>query len=287
MPRAAVAQFTGSVHREENIAAVRRLAATAAERGVNLLCFHELASTIYPPFAEDPALFALAEPEDGPSVEAARATARETGLVIVYPFFEKDGARYYNSAIAFGPRGERLLKYRKVTIPAARLLPGASEQYFFSPGDLGFPVTDTPFGIRLGVIICYDRNLPEPARCASLAGAELLFVPVTTLPVVRPWWELLLRARAVENVVFVGAASRVGEDRGGAPGARYIGESLLIDPHGEVIGHGSATDEELVCADLDLGLLERQRRRWTFFADRRPDQYGALSAEARVLAPGG
>lgn len=285
MPRAAVAQFRGSRHWEENLVAVRRLATCAAEAGVNLLCFHELANTIYPPFAEDPALFALAEPEDGPSVEAARAVARETGLVVVFPFFERDGEHYYNSAVVLGPRGETLTKYRKVSIPVSRLLPGASETWFFRPGDLGFPVVDTPFGVRLGVIICYDRNLPEPARCAALNGADLLFVPVTTIEVTRPWWELLLRTRAVENVLFVGAASRVGEDRGGAPGAPYIGESLVIDPRGEVLAHGSPTEEDLVWADLDLDLLARQRKRWTFFASRRPEAYDVMGVPVRVATP--
>lgn len=285
MARAGVAQFTGSTDWEENIAAVRRITHRAAEAGVNLLCFHELASTIYPPFAEDPGLFRLAEPDDGPSVEAARAVARQVGLVMVYPFFERDGARYYNSALVFGPRGETLAKYRKVSIPHSRLLPGASERYFFQPGDLGFPVVATPFGVRLGLIICYDRNLPEPARCAALNGADLLFVPVTTIQVTRPWWELLLRARAVENVLFVGAASRVGEDRGGAPGAVYIGESLLIDPRGEVLAHGSPTGEDLVWADLDLDLLARQRARWRFFDARRPEEFAVMHEPARAASP--
>ena len=110
MPKAGVAQFAGSTHWEENIAAVRRLAAKAAESGVNLLCFPELANTVYVPFVEDRALFRLAEPESGGSVAAARAIARQYELVLVYPFFEKDGDNFYNSAIVFGPRGEKLTK---------------------------------------------------------------------------------------------------------------------------------------------------------------------------------
>ena len=278
MPRAGVAQFTGSINWEENIAAVRRLSLRASEAGVNLLGFHELASTIYPPFKEDPALFKLAEPDTGPSVQAARAIARECGLVMVYPFFENDNGRHYNSAIVFGPKGETLTKYRKATVPYSRLLPGASEAWYFRPGDLGFPVVDTPFGVRLGLIICYDRNLPEPARCVGLNGADIMFVPVTTVPVTRPWWELLFRARAVENVMFVAAPSRVGEDRGGAPGAFYYGESLIVDPRGDVIAHASATQEDLVWADLDLDLLAKQRKRWTFVQSRQPDAYRVITA---------
>jgi predicted amidohydrolase len=214
MPKAGVAQFSGSVKWEENIAAVRRLAGKAAEAGVNLLCFPELASTVYVPFVEDRALFALAEPEGGGSVTAASAIARQHELVLVYPFFERDGDDFYNSAIVFGPHGEKLAKYRKHTIPSSRLFAEASEQFYFSQGDLGFPVVATPFGIRVGVIICYDRNLPEPARCAALSGAELLFVPVTTTELARSRWELLLRARGRErHVRRRGKSGREGQGR--------------------------------------------------------------------------
>jgi predicted amidohydrolase len=73
------------------------------------------------PFIEDRALFALAEPEDGESVTAARSIARENEMVLVYPFFERDGDNFYNSAIVFGRRGEKLTKYRKHTVPSSRL----------------------------------------------------------------------------------------------------------------------------------------------------------------------
>ena len=277
MTRIAVAQFTGSRQWEDNIAAVERLAARGAEAGARIVCFHELASTVYLPFAEDRQLFALAEPVSGPSVSAAREIARRNEQVLVYPFFERDGERYYNTAVVFGPRGDTLLKYRKTSVPSSRLLPGANEQWFFQPGDLGFPVAETPFGIRLGVVICYDRNLPEPARCVALNGADLIVVPITTTTLVRPWWEIILRTRAVENIVYVAAPSRIGEDKGGAPGAAYIGESLIVDPRGEILAHASATEEDIVCADLDVEFLRRQRQQWTFFRDRRPDLYGALS----------
>ena len=279
MPRVAVAQFSGNVDWRENIAAVRRLALRAAEAGAGFVCFPELASTIYPAFTNDPELFRLAEPEDGPSVTAARAIAREAGLVLVYPFFEREGDHYYNSAVVFSGDGQRLTKYRKNTIPSGlgRLVgTGGSEEYYFRPGDLGFPVVQTELGYKLGLNICYDRNLPEPARCVALNGAELLCVPVTSTQRARSRWEMLLCARAVENVMYVAAPNRVGVDQGGAPGEFYFGESLIINPRGEIVAHASATEEDVVWADLDRDLLERQRKNWVFFTDRRPDQYAAI-----------
>ena len=279
MARVAVAQFSGNVDWRENIAAVRRLALRAAEAGAGFVCFPELASTIYPAFTNDPELFRLAEPEDGPSVTAARAIAREAGLVLVYPFFEREGDHYYNSAVVFSGDGQRLTKYRKNTIPSGlgRLVgTGGSEEYYFRPGDLGFPVVQTELGYKLGLNICYDRNLPEPARCAALNGAELLCVPVTSTQRARSRWEMLLCARAVENVMYVAAPNRVGVDQGGAPGEFYFGESLIINPRGEIVAHASATEEDVVWADLDRDLLERQRKSWIFLTDRRPDQYSAI-----------
>ena len=279
MARVAVAQFSGNVDWRENIAAVRRLTLRAAEAGADFVAFHEVASTIYPAFTNDPEFFRLAEPEDGPSVTEARAIAREAGLVLVYPFFEREGDRYYNSAVVFGRDGETLTKYRKNTIPSGlgRLVgTDGSEEYYFSRGDLGFPVVPTDLGVKLGLNICYDRNLPEPARCAALNGAELLCVPVTSTQRARSRWEMLLCARAVENVMYVAAPNRVGVDRGGAPDEFYFGESLIINPRGEVVAHASATEEDVVWADLDLDLLERQRKNWIFFTDRRPDQYAAI-----------
>jgi N-carbamoylputrescine amidase len=284
MPKAGVAQFTGSANWEENIVTVRRLTAKAAEAGVNLLCFPELANTVYVPFIEDQSLFRLAEPENGESVSAASAIARQHEMVLVYPFFERDGDKFYNSAIVFGPRGEKLTKYRKHTVPSSRLFEAATEQFYFRQGDLGFPVVSTPFGVRVGVIICYDRNLPEPARCAALNGAELLFVPVTTTERARSRWELLLRARAVENVMFVAAANRVGKDKGGAPDAFYFGESLIVDPRGEIIGHGSASQEDLIVAELELEHLRKQRLSWRFFEDRRPNEYTPLTRASSTFA---
>jgi N-carbamoylputrescine amidase len=279
MIKVAVGQFSGSRAWEENIEAVRRLTAKSAAEGANLICFPELCNTVYVPFVEDPALFALAEPETGGSVSAATAIARQHEMVLVYPFFEKDGQRFYNSAIVIGPHGEKLMKYRKHTVPSGKyLFSTASERYYFKDGDLGFPVVETPFGVRVGIIICYDRNLPEPARCAALNGAELLFVPVTTNERSYSRWELLLRARAVENIMYVAASNRIGKDKDGAPACFYFGESLIVNPRGEVIGRANKTGEDVAVSELDLDLLKKQRKTWYFFADRRPEEYRAITS---------
>ncbi len=276
--RAALAQFTGSYATEKNVAKASALAREAAGNGAHIVCFPEICNTVYLPWEEDARHFAQAEPESGSSVTTMRAVARETGITIVYPFFERDGDHYFNAAVVIDPDGGIQGKYRKASVPHARLLPGASERFYFTPGDLPYRVFDTPFGFRFGIIICYERNLPEPARCVALAGADLLLVPVATTALVRPWWEVLLRAHAIQNVMYVGACNKVGPDEDGAPGTDYFGTSLMIDPRGDVVAQGSDTAEEIVYMDLDLDLLARQRAQWTFFEDRRPDLYGAITA---------
>ena len=119
-----------------------------------------------------------------------------------------------------------------------------------------------------------------------MTETDLMFVPVATVKATRPFWELFLRARAVENHMFVAAASRIGEDRGGAPGAFYYGESLIIDPMGEIKAHGSATSEDLVWADLDLEVAMRQRKRWSYFQARVPDAYAPINAPVSKIYSG-
>jgi beta-ureidopropionase len=276
MTRVALCQLPGSRDREKNSSAAEELVRGAADRGARLICLPELANTVYMPFVNDESFFGQAEPLDGPSVRLMQSVAADTGTMVVYPFFERDGDRFYNSTITIGPDGTHAGHYRKASIPTQGLYPDGSEQYYFSPGDRPLQVIETPWGFSFGVVICYERNLPEPARCLGLMGADLLLVPVATVDVVRPWWELLLRAHAVFNIFYVGACNKVGVEEGGAPDQAYFGSSLAVDPRGEILAVGSATEPGVVLFDVDREVLDRQRQRWSFVSDRRPDLYGPL-----------
>lgn len=275
--RVALAQLQGSADRAEAVSQAVSAVADARRAGAALVVFPEVASTVYPPWDDDPDRRDLAEPADTGSLPAVCEAARRHGIAAVWTTYEQDGQRRYNTAFTIDPAGDVVSRYRKTSIPTRGLFPAGSEQFYFDPGDLPLSVVDPGIGLRVGVLICYERNLPEPARCLALAGADLLVVPVATVDVVRPWWELLLRASAVQNVCFVAACNRVGIDRGGAPDTSYFGSSLVIAPDGEVLALGSDSGAELVLADLDLELLARQRERWSFLTDRRPELYGALT----------
>jgi beta-ureidopropionase len=288
MVKLALAQFSGHRDKELNVRTAERMARNAASRGANIICFPELCTTIYFCYENNPEYFSWAEPVPGPSVDRMRRVARETGTVIVYPLYENDRGDLYNCAAVIGPNGELLGKYRKSSIPQIlRTVSGgetpADERFYFREGNLGFPVFPTPFGVTLGILICYDRHFPEAARVLGLQGAHLLLVPTATY---RPWireaWELELRAHAIANNFYVGGVNKVGEDAGGYPGRHYFGTPIAIDPKGNVLGRGSDTREDMVLADIDPKLVEDTRTLWGFYKFRRPDAYGKVVEPRRA-----
>jgi predicted amidohydrolase len=132
-------------------------------------------------------------------------------------------------------------------------------------------VSELADGTKLGMSICYDLRFPELYRALSAQGAQLISVPSAfTLATTRDHWEVLLRARAIENQCFVIAANQIGAH---PPGHRSGGRSMIVDPWGLVLA--TAPDEEaVIVADLDFGLLEDVRRRLPALRHRRMEVYG-------------
>lgn len=292
MPQVALAQFSARHDRDYNLSQVTRHISDAAARGIDLVCFHELANTIYFCFRNDPAFRELAEPEDGKSVTEVRSAAAAAGVAVVYPYYEsaEGGAKLFNTALAIDGTGEIVGRYRKMSIPQIlRTVTGgetpADERFYFLPGDLGFPVFDLA-GLRVGVLICYDRHFPEAARALALGGAQILLVPTATY---RPWirdvWQIELAGHAVANGMFVGGVNRVGEEQGGAPGRAYFGSSMFIDPKGHVLATASDSEPELLSIEVDPAVVQETRELWGFFGARRPDSYSSLTVPVPAAAP--
>ena len=145
----------------------------AAARGAQIVCLQELFNTPYFCITQDTELFNLAEAVPGPTTDVLAPLAKELGVVIIVPLFEKRGpGLYHNTAAVIDADGTVLGKYRKMHIPQD---PGFEEKFYFTPGDLGYRVWDTKFG-RIGVLICWDQWYPEGARLMALAGADLLLI---------------------------------------------------------------------------------------------------------------
>jgi N-carbamoylputrescine amidase len=272
--RAALVQARWTGDKDSMIDTHVDLARRAAGDGARVICFQEL---FYGPYfcqVQDPVHFEYAEAiPDGPTTERMCEVARDTGMVMVVPMYEREQEGVlYNTAAVIDADGCFLGKYRKTHIPQ---LPGFWEKFYFRPGNLGYPVFDTAVG-RIGVYICYDRHFPEGWRALGLAGATIVFNPsATSRGLSSHLWQLEQTAAAVANEYFVGAINRVGVEPLGDND--FYGTSYFADPRGQLVGAAASDREtELVLRDLDLGVLAEVRAQWQFYRDRRPDAYDSL-----------
>jgi len=246
----------------------------AGKKGVQILGLQEIFNGPYFCPGQDKRWYAAAEPCPGPTVEALQPIARQYGMAMIVPVYEREQAGvYYNSAAVLDHDGTYLGKYRKNHIPQTS---GFWEKYFFKPGNLGYPVFKLSSGVVVGVYICYDRHFPEGARLLGLHGAEIVFNPSATVAGLSQYlWKLEQPAHAVANGYYVAASNRVGEEAPWNIG-KFYGTSYFVDPRGKILAEASEDKDELVVADLDLDVIEEVRRTWQFYRDRRPDSYGDM-----------
>lgn len=259
--------------------------AEAAGQGAELVLLPELHATEYFCKYQDPALFDLAEPVDGPTRRALADAARQHGVVIVGSIFESRAPGLaHNTAIVLERDGNLAGLYRKMHIPDD---PGYNEKFYFTPGDLGFEPVDTSLG-RLGILVCWDQWYPEAARLMALAGAEILLYPTAIgrdpadpeAEQLRQLdaWRTIQRGHAIANGLPVAACNRVGHEpdrSGGGLDADFWGHSLVTGPQGEILDEAGSEAEVLV-VDIDLHHGEQVRRIWPFLRDRRIEAYGGL-----------
>jgi beta-ureidopropionase len=274
--RAAVVQAKWTGDYDTMLATNIAYARDAANDGAQVLCFQEIFTGPYFCNVQDPSFYDLAEPiPDGPTVTAMTKVAKETGMVLVVPIYERvDEGTFYNTAAVIDADGSLVGTYRKTHIPQVE---GFWEKFYFRPGNLGYPVFDTAVG-RIGVYICYDRHFPEGWRELGLKGAKIVFNPsATTRGHSKYLWQLEQPAAAVANQYFVGAINRVGSED--LKDTDYYGSSYFVDPRGEIVGEvASDTEDEVVVRDLDMSEIEAARRHWAFYRDRRPEVYEGISS---------
>lgn len=247
----------------------------AGKRGVQILCLQEIFNGPYFCPSQDRRWYDAAEAVPGPTVERLAAIAKQYGMAMVVPVYERvlPGV-YYNTAAVLDHDGTYLGKYRKIHIPQTS---GFWEKYFFKPGNLGFPVFKLSSGVTIGVYICYDRHFPEGARALGLHGAEIVFNPSATVAGLSQYlWKLEQPAHAVANGYYMGCINRVGTEAPWNIG-KFYGSSYFVDPRGSFLAVASEDNDELVVSDLDLSVIEEVRRTWQFYRDRRPDAYKDLT----------
>ena len=253
-----------------NLAKTADFIERAAAAGASFIVLPELCSSGYVFESRAEAMSLSDAYADGDTTTLWAGLARDFGVHIVGGFAERNGSTLYNAAAVIGPTG-RIGLFRKVHL-------WGDENLFFAPGDLGFPVFATEHG-SVGVAICYDGWFPEAYRRLALQGAELVCVPTNWVPIPgqdpqrEAMANILVMASSHANSIVIAAADRVGTERG----QPFIGQSLITSHTGwPVGGPASATEEDIVYADVDLALARRARR-WNDFnqvlRDRRPDAY--------------
>lgn len=240
-----------------NLAAIRRVAHEAAEGGARLVVFPEAFVSGYNIGAE--LLLALAEPADGAHVFALREIAAGAGIAVLCGYPELEGDAVFNSAVLCDRDGSVLLNYRKTH------LYGDLDRGAFRPGDALAPVVALD-GVRVGVLVCYDIEFPEPARALALAGAQLIAVPTALMDPSGWIAETLVPARAAENQLYVAYCNRVGTEGD----LDYVGLSCVAGPAGGAVA-AAGREETLLYAEIDPAVIAEAKGRHDYLRDRRPD----------------
>ena len=265
--RAAAVQLNSNADKARNLAAAERLVRAAAADGAELVALPEKWNLL----AGGEELIGGAESLDGPSLSAARGWARDLGIHLLAGSIAErgEGEKPSNTSVLIGPDGEDLAVYRKIhmfDVDAGGVSYRESEHEQAGTEAVVAPVGD----LIAGLTVCYDLRFPELFRILALRGARLIVVPSAfTLATGRDHWEVLLRARAIENQLFVLAPNQVGE---APPHYSSFGRSMIVDPWGVVLA--TAPDGEcFVGAELDFAAQDRIRESLPSLANRRPGAY--------------
>ncbi len=248
---------------DDNLEKISRFTEDAVRHGCNMIIFPELSDTGY----TSAAIACKAGAWPGQAFLKVKKAAREYRIYIVCGLSEKESSGIYNSLAVFSPEGTLLGKYRKLHLFSS---PRVDESSIFKPGHS--PLVLTLHGYKMAFTICYDLRFPELYRQGALAGASVL-INCAAWPQVRAaHWELLLRARALENLCYVLGCNRAGSDSG----LDFAGRSLIVGPLGTVLAGAGGNAEQLITARLDLEKLKDARSKLPVYKSRRPDIYGNL-----------
>ena len=283
--RAAAVQLNSTEDREANLGTADRLTRAAAAAGAQLVVLPEKFNLL----GTHDHYLAGAESLAGPTITWARDTARELRIDLVAGSIveRRDGHdKLGNTSVHVGPDGELRGVYRKIHMFDVTV--GGKEYRESTSQEAGEElVTSDAGGVTLGMSVCYDLRFPELYRILAIRGARVLTLPAAFTKVTgAAHWDVLVRARAIENQAFLIAADQIGVH---PPDNESFGGSQIVDPWGEVLVR--APDEEcFVAADLDLSRQDEVRRSLPSLANRVPSAYvwpAGSDASGEVMTPAG
>jgi beta-ureidopropionase len=246
----------------------------------DVFCLPEMMTSPYMCTVEREELKSFAEPIPGPSSTRIAELARKYSTFIIgtaYEYDEKD-RKYYNSAFICSDTGDIIGKYRKTHIPYIKV-PGTMclEKFYFDPGKelKTFEIK----GVKVGLLICYDRSFPEAWRVLALQGAKVIIVPASSSGFRSEAFVDELRIRALENGVYAFAVNKYGDETMEVESdtIHFYGKSCVIDPFGQVQLLLKDESNLSIAYDFDLNRVDEARSRLTYLKDRRPDLYKQLT----------
>src|SRR5919201_6814432 len=266
--RAAAVQLNSTDDFDRNLEVAGRLVRAAASDGANLVVLPEKWTVLGAPEA----IRDSAEPLDGPALNAAAALARELRIFLVagsVPEVVPGQEKLANTSVMFGPDGERLAVYRKIHMFDVEVGDVTYRESEIEEAGDQIAVADAK-GTKVGLTICYDLRFPELYRILALRGARVVTFPSAfTERTGRDHWEVLIRARAIENQVFIVAAGQIGA---APPHYRSYGRSMIVDPWGVVLAQAADT-EGFVAANIDFTIQTEMRNSLPSLRHRRPETY--------------
>ncbi|MBA4419032.1 MAG: hypothetical protein C0392_14175 [Syntrophus sp. (in: bacteria)] len=263
-------QFACSNNKEKNTEKALKVLEMAFDKGASIICFQELFNLPWFPKARDEGAFLLAEEIGGDTVTLICEKTKTSDAIVLLPFFEKSGDRFYNSC-ALIDKGEVTGVYRKIHIPD---IPLWEEKFYFSMGDKRFPVFETRLG-RIGVQISWDNLFQEGARILALKGADMIFAPTACAFKSQHIWQTVISGNAITNGLFIMRVNRVGSEEA----QDFYGMSFCVDPEGELIGGPTGGGDTILLADIDFEYLKEMRREWPLMKERRPELYKEIVME--------
>ncbi|MCR4618471.1 MAG: carbon-nitrogen hydrolase family protein [Lachnospiraceae bacterium] len=247
--------------------------AKAADQGADIVAFPEMSLSVYycVDYMRDYYKYHISD--DHLAIKMIREKAKELGINVAFGYAEEADKIYYNSALLIDRKGKVAGKYRKVHIPSPMVSEHAAnfEKNYFAAGNLGFPVVEVD-GVKIGMQICYDRHMPEGYRVMAYHGADIVFNMTATVSYGVGWrseaWELLLRARAFENGIFVVGVNKSGDEEGHGKG--YYGHSMVITPvdAGKILSRlDTTTEDTLLVQKINLKDIHEARNRVGWMRD--------------------
>ncbi len=267
----ALSQMAMTDQKEENLRKSLDVIQKAAEESADLVFFPEVQLTKFFPqyHREGKDISGFLTRADGPEVRAFQEACRANHIAASPNMYMEDQGRNYDTSLMIDAEGELLGTSKMVHVAD---FPNFHEQDYYTPSDSGFKVYDLDINgeiCRVGIVICFDRHLPESIRICALKGADLILVPTANLfgePGEMFQWEM--RVQAMQNSVNIAMCNRVGEEDAIA----FCGESLIIDYHGSITALAGA-DEELLIGDVDLKAAHDRRIHHPYITSRRPEVY--------------